>query len=99
YNKDLALFYNKISLCEFPYLNKLGVNFRLPHPGIKLIDDKVHINTRITNATIRYTLDGSDPTETSTIWDSPISPSGNIIKSRIFFSNKSSLISTLIITQ
>ena len=99
YNKDLALFYNKISLCEFPYLNKLGVNFRLPHPGIKLIDDKVHINTPITNATIRYTLDGSDPTETSTIWDSPISPSGNIIKSRIFFSNKSSLISTLIITQ
>lgn len=46
---------------ELPRLSKLGVNWHLRHPGIKIIDGKIHMNSPYPGAEIHYTLDGTDP--------------------------------------
>ena len=41
------------------------LHYRLPPPGLKLIGDSVFANTQIPGLTLRYTLDGSEPTASS----------------------------------
>lgn len=45
---------------EWPQLH-----YRLPPPGVKLIGESVFANMQIPGFTLRYTLDGSDPTVSS----------------------------------
>ena len=59
---------------ELPNLHKEGVAFHLRAPGIKEINGKLHMNTPYNGAVIRYTLDGTDPTDKSPVYTAPIAP-------------------------
>ena len=48
------------------------LHYRLPPPGVKLIGDSVFANVQIPGLTLRYTLDGSDPTASSPEVNAPI---------------------------
>ena len=75
---------------ELPRLAKRGVNFRIAAPGIVLQDGLLYANTTIPNAIIRYTTDGSEPTENSPEWTTPITCNAKQIKAKAFYLGKSS---------
>ena len=92
FNADLNSFYKWISLAEMPWLSRKGIHFHLMPPGIAVCDGKLFINSRITGAILRYTLDGSEPTATSEQWTAPvIVPTNVTIRAKVFYLNKESL--------
>jgi hexosaminidase len=50
---------------ELPTLAKRGTNFRIGQPGIIAQDGKLLANKQYPGVVIRYTFDGSEPTEKS----------------------------------
>lgn len=92
FNADLNGFYKWIALAEMPWLTRKGINFHLMPPGITVRDGKLFLNSRIAGATLRYTLDGSEPTATSKQWTEPVAvPANATIRARVFYLNKESL--------
>ena len=92
FNADLNGFYKWIALAEMPWLTRKGINFHLMPPGITVRDGKLFLNSRIAGATLRYTLDGSEPTATSKQWTEPVAvPADAIIRARVFYLDKESL--------
>jgi hexosaminidase len=81
----------QIALRELPRLAKKGTNFRVAPPGIILKNGLLYANTTIPNAVIRYTTDGSEPTENSTQWTKPVACNAGLIKARAFYLGKSSI--------
>jgi hexosaminidase len=76
-------------------LGRLGVAYRIPHveglEGDRLtLDDAVTITLRTSmpDAVIRYTTDGTDPTQASAVYDRPfrvnVSPQGSRVVARAF---------------
>lgn len=97
FNDDLTLFYAKLSEKEMPYLEKTSTNFRLPQVGLKIKDGMLYANSPIHGGTIRYTTDGTEPTSSSPMWNKPVACNASIVKARLFYLNKESVTSTLII--
>ena len=97
FNDDLTLFYAKLGEKEMPYLEKTSTNFRLPQVGLKMKDGMLYANSPIHSGTIRYTTDGTEPTLSSPIWNRPVACNALIVKARLFYLNKESVTSTLII--
>lgn len=95
YNDAVRMYYAKISQHEMPRLTKLGINYRLPHPGIKLEDGKLYANTSVDGAEIRYTTDGSEPTRQSALWTAPVDCNATYIRSKTFYQDKESVISQI----
>ena len=92
FNADLNSFYKWIALAEMPWLTRKGINFHLMPPGITVRDGKLFLNSRIAGATLRYTLDGSEPTATSKQWTEPVAvPADATIRARVFYLDKESL--------
>ena len=92
FNADLNGFYKWIALAEMPWLTRKGINFHLMPPGITVRDGKLFLNSRIEGATLRYTLDGSEPTTASERWTEPVAvPADAIIRARVFYLDKESL--------
>lgn len=60
-----------IACKELPRLARYGVNSHLRQPGISLKDGKVHMNSPYPSATIHFTIDGSVPDSSSTIYKEP----------------------------
>ncbi|MBQ6165974.1 MAG: family 20 glycosylhydrolase [Muribaculaceae bacterium] len=77
----------KIGTRELPLLNKMGYNFRVGPPGIKLVDGKLLINTQYPDEMVTYTLDGSEPTLTSPRWTAPVPVKNQpqVIKAKAFY--------------
>jgi hexosaminidase len=98
YETAKQLYNAKISEKELPRLAKINVNFRLSQPGIKIIDGLLYANSYIPNAEIRYTIDGSEPTEQSTLWTEPIACNSKQIKAKTFYLGKCS-VTTLLETE
>lgn len=76
-------------------LDRLGVHYRLPHVvGLEAdaltLDDHVTVplSVALDGATIRYTLDGTDPTAASTVYTGPltlpVTPQGVTVTARAF---------------
>ena len=82
FDRDLALFYEKISVKEMPCWSRMGVNFRLPHPGLFVRDGLLYANTPIEGAQIRYTTDGTEPTIDSMLWEAPITCQPAVVKAK-----------------
>ncbi|MDR2126196.1 MAG: carbohydate-binding domain-containing protein [Prevotellaceae bacterium] len=95
YEADKQLYNAKISEKELPRLAKMKINFRLAQPGIKIIDGLLYANSYIPNAEIRYTIDGSEPVEQSTLWTEPIACNSKQVKAKIFYLGKKSVTTLL----
>ena len=65
-------------------------------PGIMIRDGLLLANTAIPNAVIRYTTDGSEPTESSVEWQTPIACNAPLIKAKAFYLGKESVTTVLI---
>ena len=76
---------------ELPRLAKRGINFRVSPPGIIVKDGLLFVNTTNPNAVIRYTTDGSEPTENSVKWQTPIACDAPQIKAKAFYLGKESV--------
>ena len=81
---------------ELPRLAKRGINFRVSPPGIIVKDGLLLVNTTNPNAVIRYTTDGSEPTESSVEWQTPIACNAPLIKAKAFYLGKESVTTVLI---
>ena len=93
FDRDLALFYEKISVKEMSYWSRTGVNFRLPHPGLSVKDGLLYANTPIAGGQIRYTTDGTEPTVESVLWEAPVACGAAMVKAKLFFKDKQSVTS------
>ncbi len=72
--KEWNQFVNLVSQRELPRLEHIfgGVEFRLPKPGVSIINEQVMVNAGFPGMLIRYTDSGQEPTETSPIYREPI---------------------------
>ena len=86
------VFANTLAQKELPRLNKLfgGYNYRVPTPGAKIIDGKLHANSTFPGLVLRYTTDGSEPTKSSQIYKEPVLVSGKVILKAFDASGKTS---------
>lgn len=81
----------QIAAIELPRLAEKGINFRVAPPGIIIRNDSVYMNSTIPGAELRYTTDGSEPTEQSTLWTKPVPCDATILKAKSFYLGKSSI--------
>ncbi len=94
YEKARAAYNAKIAQIELPRLALDHVNFRIAQPGIKIVDGKLYANSPIPQAEIRYTTDGTDPTPNSTLWESPVACNAEVVKAKLFYLGKESLVTS-----
>jgi hexosaminidase len=85
----------KIARYELPRLSKAGANFRIAQPGILLKEGLLYANSTLPDAVIRYTLDGSEPTETSLVWTAPVACYAPLVKAKAFYLGKQSVTTRL----
>lgn len=93
FDRDLSLFYEKISVKEMPYWSRIGVNFRLPHPGLSVRNGLLYANTSIAGGQIRYTTDGTEPTADSMLWEAPVACQSAVVKAKLFYKGRQSVTS------
>ncbi len=67
FDKSYADFINKVGISELPKLDLIGngFNYRLPSVGVSQKADKLLANIEYPGFTIYYTLDGTDPDQSS----------------------------------
>ncbi|MDR1089818.1 MAG: family 20 glycosylhydrolase [Prevotella sp.] len=95
YKEAITLYNAKITQHEMPRLSASDVNYRIPQPGIKIMEGKLYVNSSVDGAEIRYTTDGSEPAKTSTKWEKPVEFKAKSVKAKTFFKNKESVTSRL----
>lgn len=59
-------------------------NARLRPAGIKVFDGKVHMNAPYRGGVIRYTTDGTEPTEQSPVYSAPFTTASHDIRARYY---------------
>ena len=79
-----------ICLHEMPRLTEKGFNFRIAQPGLKVVDGKLHANSNIPGAEIRYTTNGSEPNKDSELWKEPVDCEAKLIYAKAFYLGKES---------
>lgn len=74
------VFVNTLAQKELPRLSHLngGYNYRVPLPGALIESGTLNANVAFPGLTIRYTTDGSEPTQKSTEYKSPVKVSGTV---------------------
>lgn len=76
--------------------SEYGFNYHIGQPGIRVEDEMLYINTQNPLITVRYTLDGSEPCESSPEWKEPVCVHDTeIIMAKAFYLDRSSLVSQL----
>ena len=82
------VFANTLAQKELPRLNYLNgsYNYRIPLPGGIIEDSRLLANIEFPGLELRYTTDGSEPTQNSTLYDGPVEVSGEV-KIRAFDSS------------
>jgi hexosaminidase len=90
--KDWNKIANAMAAKELPRLSLLngGYNFRVPLPGAIIKDGMLIANVQFPGLTIRYTTDGSEPTELSTLYTRPVNVSGTVKLKSFVIGGKSS---------
>lgn len=76
----------KVGVRELPLMERMGHNFRLGQPGIKVVDGMLWANSQYPGEVIRYTLDGSEPNAESPQWTKPV-PVGQakLVKACVYY--------------
>lgn len=74
------VFANSIAQREIPKLHYLngGYNYRLPLPGAIIENGTLKANVDLPGLAIRYTTDGSEPTDKSALYSAPVQVSGPV---------------------
>ena len=82
-----------IGTWELPMLSKRGYNFHIAQPGIIIKDGNLLANAQYSQAQVRYTFDGSEPTLTSPLWSAPVKVPANckLVKAKTFYLGKQSV--------
>ena len=72
-------FANRLGQFELPRLDRLyrEINYRIPPPGAVIHDGSLHANIELPGITIRYTLDGSEPSDNSPAYNGPVELNGD----------------------
>jgi hexosaminidase len=80
YNTAWSEFVNVIGKQELPRLDYYGggFNYRIPAPGVNLVNGKLAANLLIPGFTIRYTTDGSEVTKSSPAYKLPLAAKGTL---------------------
>jgi hexosaminidase len=73
------VFANTITRREFPRLDHIfgGFNYRIAPPGATLVEGILEANTSFPGFVIRYTTDGSEPDNTSSLYEGPVEMDGS----------------------
>lgn len=73
-NKGWNIFSNTLAQKEMPRLAWLfgGFNYRVPAPGAITENGILHANSTYPGLTIRYTTDGTEPSNSSTVYSEPV---------------------------
>ena len=72
-------FVNTVGQQELPRLDQYRVNYRIPLPGAVIEDGELKANIRFPGLTLRYTLNGSEPTVSSQVYTKPVKVNANDI--------------------
>jgi hexosaminidase len=80
YRDAWSVFVNVVGKRELPRLDAEGMafNYRIPTPGLKVVNGAVVGNLQLPGFTLRYTTDGSEPTAQSPAVKGPIAARGTI---------------------
>jgi hexosaminidase len=78
-------FVNVVGKRELPRLDREspGLDYRIPTPGLKIVDGQVRCSLEIPGFVLRYTTDGSDPTPRSPEVRGPI-PAKGLVRAAAF---------------
>ena len=78
YQEAWSRFVNVVGKRELPRLGQEGlpINYRIPTPGLKVVDGSVLCNLQLPGFTLRYTTDGTEPAATSPAVQGPIAAKG-----------------------
>ena len=87
--KDWNKFANRLGKIELPRLDKLfgGIHYRILLPGAVLENGLLSANTSLPGLVIRYTMDGSEPINTSPVYKHPITFDSPLVKLKTFSSD------------
>ena len=80
YSYAWSEFINVVAKKELPRLDSYagGFRYRIPTPGLSMVDGKVLANVQLPGFEIRYTTDGSEPGKTSKLYVEPITETKNL---------------------
>ncbi len=81
-DKDWNQFASRIGYLELPKLTYLngGVNYRISAPGAVVKDGELNVNTNFPGVVFRYTVNGDEPTVSSTLYSGPVAVTAKTIK-------------------
>ena len=74
YRDAWSEFVNVLGKRELPRLDRERYGYRIPTPGLKPVDGQVRCSLEIPGFVLRYTTDGSEPTEASPEVEDPSRP-------------------------
>ncbi len=80
YVADWSLFLNAVAKRELPRLSHYagGFNYRIPTAGVVERAGKLYANVQFPGLAIRYTVDGSEPTNQSMPYTEPLAAEGTV---------------------
>lgn len=84
---DWTAFINLVGRIELPKLDHWkgeGLPYRIPLPGAKVVDGMLYANSLFPGLEIRYSTDGSGPTQESNLYTEPIGVGERSIQLRAF---------------
>ena len=80
YTADWSVFLNQVAKLELPRVSHYagGFAYRIPTAGVVEKQGQLHANVQLPGFTIRYAVDGSEPTEHSTRYTGPVTAEGTV---------------------
>lgn len=74
HRQSWSVFANQLGKVVLPKLNAEfpGVQYRIAPPGLKIVEGTVQVNHQLPGFTLRFTVDGSEPSQQSAVVNGPI---------------------------